>query len=324
MPADGADPSVHLQPARPAADRKIRVFRDATAIVTGGASGIGRALAEELALRGSRVVLVDRQSVLADEVADGIRRHGGRATAVAADVTDFDALRRIVAQTAQSAGRIDYMFNNAGFNIFGKVAQYTIEDWRQLLDTNLMGVVNGVQAVFGLMINQGFGHIVNTASMAGLIPFPFGMVAYSASKHAVVGLSRSLRAEAASLGIRVSVLCPGFVQTAIMKEGGAYGKILYELSPEQARWTEKMIKRCKPVSPEWFARKALDRVARNQSVIIVPALSRWFWRIHRIVPEINLFLAQRQYEKGEKLRPPESKFERIPYHGHDVRESLNR
>jgi len=305
----------------PTSQPSLRVFNKATAIITGGASGIGRALAGELARRGCQVVLVDRQADPAANVAEEIRNAGGRATAVAADVRDFSALHRIVAQTAKKTGRIDFMFNNAGINIFGNAAHYSIENWQQVMDTNLMGVVNGVQAVYGLMINQGFGHIVNTASMAGLIPFP-GLVAYSAAKHAVVGLSRSLRAEAASIGIRVSVLCPGFVQTAILEDGGIYGKKLYDLSPEQERWIEKMIIRCKPVSPEYFARQALNRVARNKSVIVVPAWNGWFWRIHRLLPETHLFWGQKQYEKVEKLRFPKSKLQGIPLH--DMQESLNR
>ena len=320
---DNIDRSNVRKPVDPPADRRLRVFRDATAIITGGASGIGRALAEELARRGCEVVLVDRQPDGVEQAAADIRRHGSGATAVAADVTDFDALRRIVRQTHERTGRIDYMFNNAGINIFGNAAHYAIEDWRQLIDTNLMGVVNGVQSVYALMAEQGFGHIVNTASMAGLVPFP-GLVAYSASKHAVVGLSRSLRAEAASLGIRVSVLCPGFVRTAILKDVGIYGRRLYDLSPEQERWVEKAIKRCRPVSPGLFARKALDRVARNKSVIVLPRGNRWFWRIHRLLPETHLYLGQKQYEKVDKMRFPESKMKGIPYHGHDMRESLNR
>lgn len=279
-------------------------------------------MAEELARRKCQVVLVDRQIVLAGEVAAGIREQGGRATAVETDVGDFASIQRVILETFRRTGRIDYLFNNAGINILGNVTQYSIDDWRRIMETNLMGVVNGVQAVYSLMMSQGFGHIVNTASMAGLIPFP-GLVAYSAAKHAVVGLSLALRAEAASLGIRVSVLCPGFVQTAILEDGGVYGGKLYDLSPEQERWTQGMIQRSKPVSPDFVARKALDQVARNKPVIVLPARNRCLWSIHRLFPGIQLAWGQRQYEKVDKLRFFfKSSIKRIP--GHPMRESPGR
>ena len=107
------------------------------------------------------------------------------------------------------------MFNNAGIAIGGSAHDYGIQEWNQIIDVNLRGVVNGVQAAYCIMIKQGFGHIVNTASITGLMPTP-GQVAYSMTKHAVVGLSLSLRAEAALLGIRVSVLCPGAIRTPIL------------------------------------------------------------------------------------------------------------
>ncbi len=146
----------------------IRVFSGATAIVTGGASGIGRALAEELAKRGCEVVLADRQVEVAEEVASGIRSlTGGKATAVKLDVTDFPAVQQLARDTVERTGRLDYMFNNAGIAIVGNVHHYGIQEWNQIMDVNLHGVVNGVQAAYGFMMNQGFGHIVNTASDSG-------------------------------------------------------------------------------------------------------------------------------------------------------------
>ncbi len=227
-------------------NKTIRVFSDATAIVTGGASGIGRALAEELAKRGCEVVLADRQVVLAEEVASGIRSlTRGKATAVKMDVTDFPAMQQLVHDTVDRTGRLDYMFNNAGIAIGGNVHHYGIQEWNQIMDVNLRGVVNGVQTAYGIMMNQGFGHIVNTASMAGLMPSP-GAVAYSMTKHAVVGLSKSLRAEAALFGIRVSALCPGVIRTPILEGGGKYGKMLIDIPQEKLH---QMWERLRPMSP---------------------------------------------------------------------------
>ena len=249
-------------------DGPIRVFSGATAIITGGASGIGRALAEELTKRGCEVVLADRQIEVAEEVSSGIRTlTGGKATAVKLDVTDFPALQQLVNDTVERTGRLDYMFNNAGIAIGGSVRDYGIQEWNQIIDVNLRGVVNGVQAAYCIMMKQGFGHIVNTASITGLMPTP-GQVAYSMTKHAVVGLSLSLRAEAALLGIRVSVLCPGAIRTPILEGGGKYGKMLMDIPQEKLH---EMFERLRPMSPSDFAERVIDSVARNKPIIVQPS-----------------------------------------------------
>lgn len=278
-------------------DETIRVFNDATAIVTGGASGIGQALAEELAKRGCEVVLADRQIELAEEVASGIRTLvGGKATAVKLDVTDFPALQRVVQDTIERTHRLDYMFNNAGIGMGGRVHDYGIQDWNQMIDVNLRGVVNGVQATYSIMMKQGFGHIVNTSSITGLMPSP-GQVPYSMTKHAVVGLSLSLRAEAAPLGIRVSVLCPGAIRTPILYGGGKYGKMLRDIPQEKVR---EMWERLKPMSPNVFAGKVIDSVAKNRPIIVEPSWYKRLWWTNRLSPSLAIALAQRSYLKTAK------------------------
>jgi NAD(P)-dependent dehydrogenase (short-subunit alcohol dehydrogenase family) len=192
----------------------MSAFADKAAIVTGGASGIGRALGQELARRGARVVLADINGQSAQAAADAMTTAGGRARAAALDVRDADAVQRLVTETAATDGRLDYMFNNAGIALAGKTRDMTLADWNRLIDVNLRGVVHGVVAAYPVMIAQGFGHIVNTASAAGITPTP-GLTGYATTKHAVVGLSTSLRGEAARHGVRVSVLCPGLIDTPI-------------------------------------------------------------------------------------------------------------
>ncbi len=273
-------------------DKSIRVFDGATAIVTGGASGIGQALGEELAKRGCEVVVADLQIELAEEVASAIRSAGGKVKAAKIDVTDFPAMEQLVRETVGRTGRLDYIFNNAGIAIGGFVSQYGIQDWNQIIGVNLRGVINGIQAAYPMMIKQGFGHIINTASMAGLLPGP-GNVCYTTTKHAVVGLSESLRAEAAHLGVRVSVICPGVIRTPIL-EGGKYGKMLLEIPPEQMhRFFEKL----KPMAPNVFAKKVLDSVAKNRAIIIFPSWWKRFWWINRLSPSLGIFLAQKQFQK---------------------------
>jgi NAD(P)-dependent dehydrogenase (short-subunit alcohol dehydrogenase family) len=189
-----------------------------SAIVTGGASGIGRALAEELAGRGVGVVIADRQVDLAKEVAAAIQSRGGAAEVAELDVRDHERFLAIVNETFERTGRLDYLFNNAGIGVSAEMKDYEPADWDDVFDVNLRGVAYGVTAAYPLMVRQGFGHIVNTASMAGLVAA--GMTgSYTATKHAVVGLSRALRVEAKPYGVRVSVVCPGVIRTPIL-EGG--------------------------------------------------------------------------------------------------------
>jgi NAD(P)-dependent dehydrogenase (short-subunit alcohol dehydrogenase family) len=279
-----------------ASDNKIRTFAGATAIVTGAASGIGRALAGELAKRGCEVVLADLQAALAQEVAAEIRALGGKARAKRIDVTDFPTMRRLVRETVKRTGRLDYIFNNAGIVIGGGVHLYGIADWHKVIDVNIRGVINGIQAAYQIMLAQGFGHIVNTASMAGLMPGP-GNTVYTMTKHAVVGLSLSLRGEAALMGVRVSVICPGVIQTPILEGGGRYGKMLIEIPADEMR---RLFERLRPMPPAIFALKVLDAVAKNKAIIIFPRWWRAFWWINRVSPALGLSLAQRSFQHNLK------------------------
>ena len=274
----------------------LRTYKDAVVIVTGGASGIGRALGEGLARRGACVVLADLQKDLAEEVADGIRSAGGKADAVYLDVRDFSAVENLVNETAKTHGRLDYIFNNAGIAVGGEVRHYKIDDWDYIYDVNLRGVTHGVQAAYQVMLRQGFGHIVNTASMAGLTPTPF-TVSYGTTKHAVVGLSMSLRVEAAEAGIRVSALCPGFIRTAILEGGGKYGRIVQDVSPETQK---KLGDQTRPADVNAFAGKALQAISRNVAIIVYPWWYRIVWGLQRLSPAIGLFLAKKMFEETRK------------------------
>jgi len=273
----------------------LRVFSGAVAIVTGGASGIGRALSRELVKLDCEVVVVDLQSELAEEVVQGIRKDGGKASFIKADVSDFAGLDQAVNATIQQAGRLDYMFNNAGIGIGLDVRDHTMDDWNCIVDVNLKGVINGIQAAYPIMINQGFGHIVNTSSVGGLKPTP-GLVSYAATKAAVFELSRSLRIEAEEYGVRVSVLCPGVIRTPIMY-GGKYGKPPRGISKDQL---ERIWKQVRPMDPNIFARKALRAVGQNKPFIIIPAWWKIFWYLDRVSPMLSMAINKRLYRKMKK------------------------
>lgn len=275
----------------------VRPLEGTTAIVTGGASGIGEGLAKELAKRGCNVIIADLQIELAEKVVSKIKIPGGKATAVEVDVTDFAAMNQLVQNTAKETNRIDFMFNNAGIEVFGLVDDYSIEDWDYITDVNLRGVINGIQAVYPVMVKQGFGHIINTSSMAGLIPQP-GNVAYAATKCAVVGLSKSLRAEAASKWVRVSVLCPGLIQTPLL-EGGKYGRTVGKMSEGKKRRLRKWIEKSKPMPVDVFAKKALDLILQNKAIIVLPSVCKLYWWINRIFPSLGLSAAQKEFQRTE-------------------------
>ncbi len=249
-------------------------FQDRIAIVTGGASGIGRALCEELTLRGGVAVVADINFEGAQAVAAAIIAKGGRATAARLDVTQAEEVERVVEETAGAHGRLDYMFNNAGIAVGGEVRDLTLDHWRKCIDINLWGVIYGTTAAYRVMLRQGSGHIVNTSSAAGLVGEP-GLAPYSVTKSAVIALSAALRAEAEALGVRVTVICPGFVDTAI-----------YENSIGIQIDKDEFLKKLpvKLVSATDAARAILRGVERNEAVVAFPFYARLAWWLTRMNP----------------------------------------
>ena len=255
-----------------------RVYKDKVAIITGAASGIGFALSRELSLNGCEVVLADVQGDKAEKAAQEIRNQDGKAGSVELDVRNFSAFEELVQETVSRTGHLDYLFNNAGIGVGGHTHEYAVETWDRAIDINLRGVIYGVQAAYPVMHNQGFGHIVNIASMAGLVSNG-GMAAYCATKHGVVGLSKSLRAEAKQYGVRVSVVCPGVIRTDIMS-GGRYGK-LHGISPEEMK---AIFELGSPMDVDIFAKEVLKDVAKNSAIIILPRFLRLMWWLTRLMP----------------------------------------
>jgi NAD(P)-dependent dehydrogenase (short-subunit alcohol dehydrogenase family) len=258
------------------------------AFVTGGASGIGAALAAKLVDGGAEVWIADRQIGAAQELAQRFNSGGAKAHAIELDVRSFPSFEGAVAEAVQQSGRIDYLFNNAGIGVSGEIDSYTLDDWNDVFDVNLRGVAHGIQAVYPIMIRQHSGHIVNTASMAGLFTSP-GLGSYTATKHAVVGISKALRVEAERHGVQVSVFCPGVVRTPIMT-GGEYGRIkITGVSDEELL---KFFERFRPMAPDKFAERALRAVLRGDAIIVVPAWWKAFWYLERLSPALSMRFAK--------------------------------
>ena len=190
-------------------------FRDRTAVITGGAGGIGMAMARAFAARGARIVLADLDAAALERSTEELRRSGATAHGVHADVTKLASVQALADKARQLCGEIHIVCNNAGVGVFGQLAELTHRDWEYSINVNLWGVVHGVETFLPLLLEQGSGgHIVNTASMAGLVGMQW-LGVYCATKFAVVGLSESLHRELRPRGIGVSVLCPMIVDTKI-------------------------------------------------------------------------------------------------------------
>jgi NAD(P)-dependent dehydrogenase (short-subunit alcohol dehydrogenase family) len=260
------------------------------AIVTGGASGIGRALSEALVARGATVVVADLDGHGAETVARELRgRDGGTATAVAVDVADRRAIADVIESTHREHGRLDLLCNNAGLGVGGEPEELTGGHWEKVLDVNVRGVIHGCQAAYPLMLEQGSGRIVNTASLAGLVPAPGTMTPYAMSKHAVVGLSIGLRAAATDTGVGIHVVCPGFVETPILDKTDIPG---LPTPPSVAGWDFREFVRDlgvrSPYPADRLAADILRGIARDRAIIVAPASARTAWRIARLSPQLAM------------------------------------
>jgi NAD(P)-dependent dehydrogenase (short-subunit alcohol dehydrogenase family) len=192
-------------------------FTGKVALITGGGGGIGRATALGFALRGAKVMVVDADADLGQASVDIVVQRGGAAAFVQADVTRSASVRDYVAKTLAAYGCIDAFFNNAGIEgVVTPTQDYDEEIFDKGIAVNLKGVFLGLRHVLPVMLQQGSGAIVNTASVAGLFGSP-GMPAYVASKHGVLGLTKVAATDVAALGIRVNAVCPGPVETRMMR-----------------------------------------------------------------------------------------------------------
>jgi len=249
-------------------------YPGAVVVVTGAASGIGAALVTALGSRGADVVAADVNADGLDALAGSVV---GRVTTAVLDVSDDGAVGWLLEGVAAKHGRLDFVFNNAGI-VAGGDFDLTYEDvWRRVVDVNLWGVVNGTRAAYALMLRQGSGHIVNTSSSAGVMPVAQS-VAYATTKHAVMGLSTSLRAEARHKGVRVSVVLPGVVDTGIFDAAANTGDYDYARAIDRVPFAK--------ISPAKAAAYILDGVAKNKQQIVFPFYNKVLCSLTRLMPSV--------------------------------------
>ena len=183
-------------------------------VITGASSGLGAAAARHLAERGARVVLAARRTERLEALADDIIEHGGEALPVPTDVTEREQVQALVDTAVETFGRIDVMLNNAGLMPVSPLERLNVDEWDQMIDVNVKGVLHGIAAALPYMKEQASGHIINVASDAGHKVHPGGAV-YAATKHAVRALSEGLRQEVTPYGLRTTILSPGAVESEL-------------------------------------------------------------------------------------------------------------
>lgn len=240
-------------------------FKDKCCLVTGANSGIGYAISEALLEKGAIVFMAGRNVESLESAAKNLDAYSGQIRISLVDVTKQPEVDKTVQDMVAQEGRIDFLFNNAGIGGTMPTVDATIEHWKSIIDVNLWSVIYGINAALPIMRLQGGGHIVNTSSIAGLVPFPFQAL-YCTTKYAVVGMSESMRYEFAEEGIHFSVTCPSAVVSRIWKKP-ILGPVHEELeTPEDA------------IPAEEAARIILEGVAEKKGIIVVPEQpGGWIW-----------------------------------------------
>lgn len=263
------------------------------ALVTGAGSGIGAALCRALVAAGAEVLCTDIDEDAAARTASTLGARSARL-----DVTDATAVQAAVDGVVERAGRLDLMFNNAGIVWGGDTELLTLDQWNAIIDINVRGVVHGVAAAYQQMIRQGHGHIVNTASMAGLAAAG-QLTSYVMTKHAVVGLSLALRSEAAAHGVGVLAVCPAAVETPILDKGAVGGFVGrdYFLQGQGVKTA---------YDADRLAADTLRAIARNKAILVKPRRAHASWLIARLAPGLMQRLSTRfvaAQRAGQAARP---------------------
>jgi NAD(P)-dependent dehydrogenase (short-subunit alcohol dehydrogenase family) len=247
-------------------------------VITGAGSGLGRALCLELAKRKASVLVSDIDLAGAEETAHAVEQAGGRALARRCDVTKVDEIEALAALADSELGGSDLVANNAGVGAGGPVGEVALKDWEWVVQINLWGVIYGCHAFVPRFKRQGSGHVLNIASVAGLISAP-EMAPYNVTKAGVVALSETLFGELAPFGIGVTVVCPSFFASEIINSSRFSGS-----DPSLTTAAKTMMASSKVQAPDVAAR-ALACCERNKLYCVPMADARWGWRMMRLAPQ---------------------------------------
>jgi short-subunit dehydrogenase len=258
----------------------MKNIRGKCALITGAASGIGRAIALALAHEGADLFLVDIDQQRLTATADEARQHGVRVVARAADLSQPAEIHGVVASLTESGLALDILVNNAGIAFYGPTEQMTAQQWDQLLAVNLHAPIQFTRELLPTLLARPEAHVLNVCSILGLVAMP-RLAAYHVSKYAMVGLSEALRVEFGPRGLGVTALCPGLVQTNLFEAAKtAPGKAF----PKIPSWL------C--TSPERVAARAVRAIRRCEGLVLITPLAQFVWRFKRLAPGLLDWLQQ--------------------------------
>jgi NAD(P)-dependent dehydrogenase (short-subunit alcohol dehydrogenase family) len=260
-------------------------YKDKISIVTGGNSGIGYALCEELLKRGAIVYMLGRNPQRVEEAAKHLSEYGDKIHTLIADVAVQEQVESAIQNAVHEEGRLDFLFNNAGIGGTLPFETATLDDWKTIIDVNLWSVIYGVHSAVPIMLEQGFGHIINTSSISGIVPIPFQAL-YSVTKFGVTALTECLKYEYAEKGLRFSTVCPANIATPIFKKD-IEGKVHDEMGiPDDAYPVDKT------------AKIILDRAAEGKGVIVIPEENMEWWQGY-VLGDAEESLMQMAHERRE-------------------------
>lgn len=248
-------------------------FENSVVVVTGGASGIGKEIVNQMVSEGARVVIVGRTRKTGVRFVKELKKRGYSVDFEQVDMTHQKDVQQLVERIVKKYGMIDYFYNNAGIFMGGEIRDTAIENWHEVANNNILATMNGTHYAYQQMLRQGFGHIVNVASAAGLFPVPV-MGIYGSTKFAIVGFTNALRNEAKEFGINVSVVCPTIVNTPLY-DTAIYNKV----DAKKALKTRDSLQ-----TPEVAAKKIIRGVRRNKAVIHTSCMTHATWVLYRIAP----------------------------------------
>jgi short-subunit dehydrogenase len=260
------------------------ILRGSTAVVSGAGSGIGRATALLLAKEGVRVHLADIDGGRAACVAAEIEAQGGYAEAHAVDIADPVAVTAFAESLKARGEQVEILVNNAGICTAGTVEKTDVADWRRVFGVNLFGTVQMIGAFVPEMLARGRGHVVNVASLAGLVAFPF-VAPYTASKHALVGLSASMNMELSHRGVTTTAVCPGAVRTALYTDNPI------ELPGRARERIIELIGRY-AIPPETIAKDIVQAIVKRRTLVVRAGPARPLWTLNRLAPRFFLWASR--------------------------------
>ena len=251
----------------------IKNFQNKSVLITGAATGIGRALAHELANRGAVVYVTALTKKEAQTVVDEITSSNGKAIAAELDVGNFKDIEKMIDLVVSEQGQLDVMINNAGVAYVGESYDMQAETIEKLAHINFTAVNVGAVLAYTQMKKQGFGHILNTASMGGFLPTP-GMAVYAATKHGVVGLTTSLASEGKDFNIVVKASCPGFIKSELMNKSSDVSNNMsdyLDLLPE-------------PIDASIASKTIIDGLGKKPVLIFTPPYAKVSYILNRFIP----------------------------------------